>query len=121
MFVSSWPGTSPITPRNKELSKVFLPLYDGNQGPTTQPTQLACGPSYSHESTEVTPAALQERGERQEHETQLQDVDRNAAVRRHTFCGRARSIQPGFHWSSDRRTARAARASRSAAMPRSAR
>src|SRR5215467_4243632 len=59
MFVSynPWPSTLPITSRNKKLSKVFLPLYDGNEGPTPQPTQLTCGPSYFHESTEVIPAA----------------------------------------------------------------
>jgi len=33
--------------------------------------QLIGSPSCFHESTEVIPAALQERGERQEHETQL--------------------------------------------------
>jgi len=51
MFVSRnpCPRTLPTTPRNKNLSKVFLPLYDGNEGPTPQPTQLTCGPSYFDE------------------------------------------------------------------------
>src|SRR5215470_19767416 len=121
MFVSSWPGTPPITPRNKKVSKVFLPLYDGNKGPTPQPTQLTCGPSYFHESTEVIPAALKERGERQENETQLQNVDRNAAARRHTFCRCARSVQPGLNRNSDRRTASTPSDPRSPAKPRSGR
>src|SRR5579859_178965 len=65
------------------------------------------------------PAALQERGERQEHETQLQDVDGNAAARRHTVCRRARSVQPDLSRNPDWRTARAASDRRSPAMPRS--
>src|SRR5215471_10366640 len=114
-------STLPVTPRNKNLSKVFLPLYDDNEGPTPQPTQLTCGPSHFHESTEVIPAALRERGERQEHETQLQNLDRYAAARGRTFCRRARSVQPGLNRNSDRRTAPTASNRRSPAMPRSGR
>src|SRR5215469_8798606 len=98
----------------------YLPLYDGNEGPTPQPTQLT-GTSYFHESTEAILATLQERGEKQEHETQLQNVDGNAAARRHTFCVRARSVQPGLNRNSDRRTATTPSARRSPAMPRSGR
>jgi len=35
----------PLTPRNKNRSKVFIPLYDGNATLTPQPTQPTCGPS----------------------------------------------------------------------------
>lgn len=42
---------------------MFLRLYDDSKGTHAAPTQLTCGPSYFHESTEVIPAALEERGE----------------------------------------------------------
>jgi len=86
-----------------------------------QPTLLTCGPSYFLESTEGIPAALQERGEGREHETQLQNVDRHAAARRLTFWRRARSVQPGLNRNSDRRTTCTPSDRRSPAMPRSGR
>jgi len=90
--------------------------------PRSNPPSLPAAPSYFHESTEAIPAALQERGEKQEHETQLQNVDRNAAPRRHTFCRRARSVQPGpLNRNSDRRTASTPSGRRSTAVPRSGR
>jgi len=54
----------PGTPRNKILSKVFVPVYDGNKQPAAiHPAYLRPQLLFTNQSTEVIPAALQERGE----------------------------------------------------------
>jgi len=110
----------PGTPRNKYLSTVFLPLYDGNEGPCRNPPSSPAAPA-TFTINGGHSAALQERGGRHADETQLQNVDRNAPRRRHAFSLRARSIQPGVHRNPDRRTAPAASDRSAPAMPRSGR
>jgi hypothetical protein len=113
------PRTLPLTPRNKNRSKVFIPLCDGNEDPRRNPPSPPAVPANFHEPTKVIPATLQERTGRHAHETQLQNVDRNAPRRRHAFSLRAGSIQPGLRRNPDRRTAPAATDRRAPGTPRS--
>ena len=67
---------------------------------------------------EAIPAAFQVRGERHNHETQLQNLHGNSLARRHVLCRSACSIQPDFRRHSNRSAAATARLRSPSGMPR---
>ena len=67
---------------------------------------------------EAIPAAFQVRGERHNHETQLQNLHGNSLARRHVLCRSACSIQPDFRRHSNRSAAATARLRSPSGLPR---
>ena len=69
--------------------------------------------------TEAIPAALQDAGERHNHETQLQNVYGIFTARGRHFCWSACGIQSNFRWYSNRSAAATARLRCATGLPRS--
>src|SRR5260221_10198057 len=84
--------------------------------PQTTPARLRW--YLSQGMMEAIPAAFQVRGERHNHETQLQNVYRIFTARGHDFCWSSRGIQPDFRRYSNRSATATARLRSPSSLPR---
>ena len=84
--------------------------------PQTTPARLRW--YLNHGMMDAIPAAFQVRGERHNHETQLQNLHGNSTARGHLFRWSARGIQPDFRRHSNRSAAATARLRSPSSLPR---